>query len=88
MGGWVVQRELTPAARKDAELWAACVGGALPEDELVELAAAAGLHEGRIQRRFQRFADTSEEAKVSSALRISAVNFVARKMSATSERSP
>jgi SAM-dependent methyltransferase len=77
----VVQRELTLAARKDAELWAACIGGALREDELVELAAEAGLYDGRIHGRFQSFANTSAEAKVSADLHISAVNFSARKAS-------
>jgi len=75
----VVQRELSLAVRQDVDLWAACVGGALREDELVELAADAGLHDGRIHARFQSFANTSAEAKVSSDLRISAVNFSARK---------
>jgi arsenite methyltransferase len=75
----VVQRELTLAARKDAELWAACIGGALPEAELIELAAKAGLRDGRIQARFQSFAGTSAEVKGSADLHISAVNFSARK---------
>jgi SAM-dependent methyltransferase len=75
----VVQRELSLAARKDAELWAACIGGALREDELIELAAEAGLYDGRIHARFQSFANTSAEAKVSTDLRISAINFSARK---------
>ena len=39
----VVQRELTLTARRSPDLWAACVGGALPEPELLELARAAGL---------------------------------------------
>ena len=75
----VVQRELTLAARKNAELWAACIGGAVREDELIDLAAGAGLQDGRIHARFQSFANTSAEAKVSSDLRIGAVNFSARK---------
>jgi arsenite methyltransferase len=75
----VVQRELSLAARKDAELWAACIGGALREDELVQLASEAGLQDGRVHARFQSFANTSAEAKVSADLRISAINFSARK---------
>lgn len=75
----VVQRELSLRARKDAELWAACIGGALQQEELAELAAEAGLRDGRIHARFQSFANTSAEAKVSTDLRISAVNFSARK---------
>lgn len=75
----VVQRELTLAARSSPELWAACVGGALPEPELLELAQAAGLREARIAARFECFAGTSAMAKVSSDLRLAAVGFFARK---------
>jgi len=75
----VVQRELTLPVRKSPELWAACIGGALPEPELLELTSSAGLREGRIEARFQSFAGSSAEAKVSTDLRLSAVNFSARK---------
>jgi SAM-dependent methyltransferase len=75
----VLQRELSLAARKNAELWAACIGGALRQDELAELAAEAGLCDGRIHARFESFAKTSAQAKVSADLRIGAVNFSARK---------
>ncbi|HEX4337071.1 MAG TPA: methyltransferase domain-containing protein [Polyangiaceae bacterium] len=75
----VVQRELSLAARSNPELWAACVGGALPEPELTTLSADAGLLEGRIHARFRSFADTSAETKVSRDLEIGAVNFFARK---------
>jgi arsenite methyltransferase len=75
----VVQRELSLAARTSAELWAACIGGALPEEELATLSAEAGLVDGRIHARFRSFADTSAEAKVSPDLQIGAVNFSARK---------
>ena len=75
----VVQRELSLAARSSPELWAACIGGALPEEELATLSAAAGLLGGRIHARFRSFADTSAEAKVSRDLELGAVNFFARK---------
>lgn len=75
----VVQRELSFAARRDPELWAACIGGALPEHELMTLSAEAGLLDCRVQARFQSFANTSAEAKVSRDLHIGAVNFFARK---------
>ncbi|HVY25435.1 MAG TPA: methyltransferase domain-containing protein [Polyangiaceae bacterium] len=75
----VVQRELTLAARSSPDLWAACVGGALPEGELLELAHAAGLRDGRIAARFDCYAGTSAMAKVSSDLRLAAVSFFARK---------
>jgi hypothetical protein len=75
----VVQRELSVTARRDPELWAACIGGALPEQELLTLSAEAGLQDCLIHARFHSYADTSAEAKVSRDLRIGAVNFSARK---------
>lgn len=77
----VVQRELTLEARANPELWAACIGGALVEGELVELAAAAGLTGGRIVKRFNCFQGTSAEIKVAKDLFVHAVNFFARKES-------
>jgi SAM-dependent methyltransferase len=75
----VVQRELTLPVRQSPELWAACIGGALPEPELLELVSQAGLCNGRIEARFQSFAGSSAEAKVSTDLELSAVNFSAKK---------
>jgi SAM-dependent methyltransferase len=75
----VVQRELTLPVRQSPELWAACIGGALPEPELLELVSAAGLRDGRIEARFHPFAGSSAEAKVSVDLQLGAVNFSARK---------
>ena len=39
----VVQRELTLEARSNPDIWAACIGGAMVEYELPEIASAAGL---------------------------------------------
>jgi SAM-dependent methyltransferase len=75
----VVERELTLEARSDPDLWAACVAGAVPESELPELVASAGLEVGRVTHRFDCFGGTSAEGKVSKDLRIHAVNFFARK---------
>jgi ubiquinone/menaquinone biosynthesis C-methylase UbiE len=75
----VVQRELKPEVRSNPDLWAACIGGALPEPELFEIATAVGLAAARITERFDCFRDTSAEAKVSKDLRVHAVNFFARK---------
>jgi SAM-dependent methyltransferase len=75
----VVQRELTLEARMDPALWAACIAGALPEPELLSLAEEVGLRDGRIHARFESFENTSAEGKVSRDLKISAVNFSARK---------
>ena len=75
----VVQRELKLEVRNNPDLWAACIGGALPEPELATLAAAAGLREPAIVERFDAFRGTSAEAKVSRDLYVQAVNFFARK---------
>jgi len=75
----VVQRELTLPVRQSPELWAACIGGALPESELLELVSRSGLRDGRIEARFESFAGSLAEAKVSTDLRIGAVNFSATK---------
>ncbi len=75
----VVERELTLEARSNPELWAACIAGALPEDEMAEIAAAVGLVGGHITHRFDCFRDTSAESKVSRDLGVHAVNFHARK---------
>lgn len=75
----VVQRELTLDARSNPDLWAACVGGAVVEHELTELAEDTGLQEARVVRRFNCFYNTTAEAKVAKDLFIHAVNFVARK---------
>mgnify|MGYP001823903906 FL=1 len=75
----VVQRELSAEARSNPDLWAACVAGALVEDELVMLANECGLAEGRVMQRFNCFYDTTAEAKVAKDLFIQSVNFYARK---------
>ncbi len=75
----VVQRELTLAARSNPDLWAACIGGALPEPELYELSAAAGLGNGSVIEHFDCFRNTSAADKVSEDLRVQGLNFFARK---------
>ncbi|MFQ5937570.1 MAG: methyltransferase domain-containing protein [Acidiferrobacterales bacterium] len=75
----VVQRELTLEARSNPDLWAACIGGALPEPELVELARVVGLVDGQVVERFDCFRNTSAEDKVSEDLRVQGVNFLAHK---------
>jgi len=71
----VVEREFSLKVRNNPELWAACIGGALPEAELYDVSAAAGLTDARVTARFASFRDTSAEAKVSAEMRIRAVNF-------------
>jgi ubiquinone/menaquinone biosynthesis C-methylase UbiE len=82
----VVQRELKYEVRNDPDLWAACIGGALPESELPELALATGLRYPRIVERFDCFRNTSAEAKVSRDLHVQAVNFHAVKPTAKESR--
>ena len=55
------------------------LGGALPEPELLTLVAEAGLVGGTIHARFSSFSGASAEARVSADLRLSAVNFSARR---------
>lgn len=75
----VVQRELTPEARSNPDLWAACVAGALVESELASLAAECGLRDGEIHQRYNCFQGTTAEEKVAKDLFIQSVNFSARK---------
>lgn len=75
----VVARELKLDARSSPELWAACIGGAVQETELVELSEQAGLVGGRVSERFACFENTSADAKVSRDLKVQGVNFYARK---------
>lgn len=75
----VVQRELTLAARRDPELWAACIAGALPEPELFTLAADVGLVHGRVIAHFDAFVGTTAHAKVSRDLHVRGATFFAEK---------
>jgi arsenite methyltransferase len=75
----VVQRELDNDARGNPELWMACIGGALQEPELLELAASTGFAGRRVTERFDCFRETAAEHTVPKDLRIGAVNFFARK---------
>lgn len=75
----VVQRELTLEARSNPDLWAACIGGALPETELLEVTASIGFKDGKIVDRFDCFKNTSAEKHVSEDLYVQGVNFFAKK---------
>lgn len=75
----VVQRELSQEARSNPVLWAACVGGALVEQELLTLSEQVGMQQGQVMSRFNCFYNTSAEAKVAKELFVHAVNFSARK---------
>jgi ubiquinone/menaquinone biosynthesis C-methylase UbiE len=75
----VVQRELTAEARSNPDLWAACIGGALVESELHELAASTGFSGGLVVQRFNCFMGTSAERHVSKDLFVHGINFYARR---------
>jgi SAM-dependent methyltransferase len=75
----VVEREVTLEVREDPNLWAACIGGALREQELRELCTGAALSGGRVVERFDCFAGTSAASKVSVDLRVHSVNFYAER---------
>jgi SAM-dependent methyltransferase len=75
----VVARELTLDARQNPDLWAACIAGAMVEDELPEIAARCGLRHGRITGHFDCFQGTSAGGKVAQDLQVQGVNFYACK---------
>jgi arsenite methyltransferase len=74
-----LERELSPAARALPELWAACVGGAATEAELLALVAGAGFSDARIVERFDCFRDTSVGRKFGGPLRAYGVTLYAMK---------
>jgi arsenite methyltransferase len=75
----ILSRELAPSARGNAELWVACVGGALTIPELIALVAAAGLEGGRIVERFECFRGTVVERKLGKSMQVCGVNFTAHR---------
>lgn len=75
----VVRREIRHEVRSDPELWAACIGGALPEPELPALARETGFVGPEIVERFDCFRGTTVEGKVARDLKVHAVNFRAYK---------
>jgi arsenite methyltransferase len=75
----VVATELTLDARSNPDLWAACIAGAVVEDELPQLAAAAGLTDVRLVACYDTYSGTSAETKVADHLMIHGVTLHARK---------
>jgi SAM-dependent methyltransferase len=75
----VVARELKLEVREDPELWAACIGGALQEAELLELLGDAGLAGAGVTDRFDCFGGTSAGQKVAADLRVHSANFFAER---------
>lgn len=73
----LVERPLAAAARANAALWAACVGGALTASEMLQVIAAAGLTGGRIVEEFDCFRGTDVQRKFGAGLRVFGANVVA-----------
>jgi arsenite methyltransferase len=72
-------QDLKETERLDANLWAGCVGGALLEAELIDLAEEAGFRDCRIMERFDCFRGSRVEKKVSSTVGVHGANFFAQK---------
>lgn len=75
----VVDRDLSILARADADLWAACVSGAVKETDLLLIAEETGLAEARLVQKYDCFRGTSVERKFGRGLKVSAVSMFARK---------
>lgn len=75
----VVARELKLESRREPELWAACIAGALTESELYELTWKLGFTDTAVLARFRCFEGTRAETRVSKDLDILGVNFIAHK---------
>jgi SAM-dependent methyltransferase len=92
-GGRLYLADVTVARRWSAEvggsveLWAACIAGALPARELLELVAGAGLVDARVIAEVEAFRATSAEQRVREDMRIRGTSFVARRPAATEVRS-
>lgn len=75
----VVRRELAPAARANADLWAACVGGAVTVAALLELVAGAGLEQVELVAQHDPYAGTRVAHKFGRTLAVTAVTLRARR---------
>lgn len=75
----VLERPLSEMARANAALWAACVGGALAEADLLAVLVHAGFEQTRIAARHDPFKGTSLALKFGAGLRVSSVTLSARK---------
>jgi SAM-dependent methyltransferase len=75
----VLERPLSPLARDNPALWAACVGGALTEAALHELIAHAGFAPPRLAARHDCFAGTTLQHKFGRELRPSSITLAAHK---------
>jgi arsenite methyltransferase len=72
-------KDLKETERLNANLWAGCVGGALLEGELIEIAERTGFQSCRIVERFDCFRGSRVEGVVSSTVGVHGANFFAQK---------
>lgn len=79
MADVIVAREVTLEARSNPDLWAACIAGALTENEVFGISADTGFCECYLSERFDCFRNTSAEDKVSKDLQVHGANFYIRK---------
>lgn len=75
----VVGRQLSQDVAHDPECWAACIGGAVPEPELLKVVAQAGLVSARLVERFDCFRNTRMGQVVPKELCVHAVNLYCEK---------
>lgn len=75
----VLHRPLHEAARAQPALWAACVGGALTLQELLDTIAAAGFAPPVVAARHDCFAGTGVQSKLGDGLLAGAVSLWARR---------
>ena len=75
----IVKRELTIEARSNPDIWAACIGGAMQEHEIIELATDVGMTDCRVTDHFDCFRNTPAMEKVSKDLQVQSANFYAKK---------
>jgi arsenite methyltransferase len=74
-----MQYEFTENERMDPDLWAACIGGAMTENELYGNAGRAGLINGQIIQRYDSFGGTPIPNRMPERFKIEGMNFVAQK---------
>jgi ubiquinone/menaquinone biosynthesis C-methylase UbiE len=74
-----LDKDLKETERLDANLWAGCVGGALLEAEVIDIAAQTGFLNAQIVERFDCFRGSRVEKKVSATIGVHGANFFAQK---------
>jgi arsenite methyltransferase len=74
-----LDRDLKESERLDASLWAGCVGGALLEAELIDIARQAGFVGSGIVERFDSFRGSLVEKNVAPVIGVHGANFFAQK---------